>query len=127
MNEIRLKRVYLPAEEDDGRRVLVDRLWPRGLSKDKARIDEWVKAVAPSSELRKWFGHEVARFPEFRERYEAELNGNDAARQLATAVGGWLGDGNVTLLFGAKDEAHNNAVVLKAWLDSAISGQSNLS
>lgn len=116
MNELRIKRAYLAAEEADGRRILVDRLWPRGLKKEKARIDEWQKDIPPTGELRKWFGHESERFPEFSRRYQAELDANPAAHDFAAAVSQWLEAGNVTLLYSAKDEAHNNAVVLKAWL-----------
>jgi uncharacterized protein YeaO (DUF488 family) len=106
----RLKRVYEPASEDDGYRILVDRLWPRGISKDDARLDLWLRRIAPSDELREWYGHEVDKWPEFRERYRAEL---ESHRDLI----GLLHDiehhrGLVTLLFGAKDEAHNEANVL---------------
>ncbi len=108
MSDVRLKRAYEPAEPGDGRRVLVDRLWPRGLSKDRAHIDLWLKEVAPSTALRKWFGHEPERWPDFRQRYLAELEGNPAVDQLrAIAV-----EGTATLVYGAKDKAHNEAVVL---------------
>jgi uncharacterized protein YeaO (DUF488 family) len=106
---IRVKRAYDPPEAGDGTRVLVDRLWPRGLAKAEARIDHWLKDVAPSSELRRWFGHEPARWDEFRRRYRAELaarpEGMAELRRLAAK-------GPVTLLFAARDEAHNNAAAL---------------
>lgn len=112
-HDIRLKRVYEPAAKDDGARVLVDRVWPRGVTKDEAELALWLRDVAPSNELRKWFGHEVARWEEFQRRYRAELEANDGAlapiRDLAK-------QGRVTLLFGAHDEEHNQAVVLAAYL-----------
>jgi uncharacterized protein YeaO (DUF488 family) len=110
---IRLKRAYEPPERGDGYRVLVDRLWPRGLKKNEAAIDEHLKEVAPSEALRKWFGHDPARWAEFRRRYERELDGK--AAQVV-----YLGDKSerraVTLLYAAKDPERNNAVVLKDYL-----------
>lgn len=111
---IRIKRVYEPAAKSDGKRVLVDRVWPRGLRKDEAAIDEWLKDVAPSAELRKWFGHSTERWDEFRRRYETELSESpDAFERLAE----WSREGTLTLLFAARDERHNNAVVLKELLE----------
>jgi uncharacterized protein YeaO (DUF488 family) len=107
-----LKRAYEAPSPDDGRRILVDRLWPRGVTKEEARIDEWVKAVAPSAELRRWFGHRPDRWPEFRERYKTELAGNPAFAELRDLVAA----GPATLVYAAKDEAHNNAVVLRELL-----------
>ncbi|MGH8291496.1 MAG: DUF488 domain-containing protein [Steroidobacteraceae bacterium] len=107
---LRLKRVYEPAAREDGVRVLIDRLWPRGLTKEKAAIDHWMKEIAPSSELRKWFGHDPDRWTEFRSRYTEELRQHmallDQIRNLAKK-------GTVTLVFGAHDEEHNDAVVLQ--------------
>jgi uncharacterized protein YeaO (DUF488 family) len=107
---LRLKRVYEPAAPEDGVRVLIDRLWPRGLTKKMAAIDHWMKDIAPSSELRKWFGHAPERWTEFRNRYMEELRQHmallDQIRDLAK-------EGTVTLLFGAHDEEHNDAVVLQ--------------
>jgi uncharacterized protein YeaO (DUF488 family) len=104
-----IKRVYEPPSASDGMRVLVDRLWPRGLSKAKAKIDRWEKDLAPSDELRRWFGHETARWAEFRKRYRDELKSQaDALRELRAAAR----RGRVTLLYAAHDEEHNNAVVL---------------
>ncbi len=110
VGNVRLKRVYETKTVEDGVRILVDRLWPRGLSKEKAAVDHWMKEIAPSAELRKWFGHDPTRWPEFRRRYIDELRGHTAllqqVRELARKQ-------TVTLLFGAHDEAHNDAVVLK--------------
>lgn len=108
----RIKRVYLPPEPSDGRRILVDRLWPRGLTKEKAAVDLWLKDVAPSDALRKWFHHEAANWDEFRRRYEAELAANPAVGQLREAVAA----GPATLLYGARDETQNQAAVLADYL-----------
>ena len=106
----RIKRVYEPPDKHDGRRILVDRLWPRGLTKEKASIDLWLKDIAPSTELRKWFGHNPDRWEEFKERYLAELKGNSDQIQLLKQE---LDKGIVTLVYGAKDEEHNQAVVIQ--------------
>jgi DNA-3-methyladenine glycosylase len=106
---ISIKRVYLPAEDSDGYRVLVDRLWPRGIKKENAKIDLWAKALAPSAELRKWFNHIPERFEEFSKKYVEELKGNP---EVAPILGELRQHDKVTLLYGAKDEQHNNAVVL---------------
>ena len=110
---IKIKRIYDPPVPEDGRRVLVDRLWPRGLTKDEARIDEWLKEIAPSGDLRKWFGHDPARWEEFRKRYKEELNRHGVFLERLRLEGN---KGTVTLLFAAKDAEHNNAVVLKELL-----------
>jgi uncharacterized protein YeaO (DUF488 family) len=111
---IKLKRVYEAAEEDDGVRVLVDRVWPRGLSREQARVDLWIKELAPSTELRKWFAHDPAKWQEFRRRYHAELAEKDEAlEQLQRTC---YDNPVVTLLFAAKDREHNNAVALKEYL-----------
>ena len=108
-----LKRVYEPPSKTDGTRILIDRLWPRGLSKDKAHVDLWLKAIAPSTELRRWFGHDPKKWTEFQNRYRAELEGNaEAVAELKAA----LADGPATLVYGARDEAHNDAVVLADYL-----------
>ena len=106
---ISIKRVYLPAEDSDGYRVLVDRLWPRGIKKENAKIDLWAKALAPSAELRKWFNHIPERFEEFSKKYVEELKGNP---EVAPILDELRQHDKVTLLYGAKDEQHNNAVVL---------------
>jgi uncharacterized protein YeaO (DUF488 family) len=107
---IKLKRVYEEPSKEDGTRILVDRLWPRGLTKEKAHVDLWLKEVAPSNELRKWFAHDPAKWPEFKARYKAELKHN--AAQLALLKNA-VSRGPATLLYGAKDTEHNEAVVLQ--------------
>lgn len=116
MSELRIKRIYEEASAEDGYRILVDRLWPRGISKEKAHIDLWGKEISSSSELRKWFHHEPEQFPEFRARYFEELQNNEEAAAFREMISDKLKAGNVTLLFSAKDEACNNAVVLRDWL-----------
>jgi uncharacterized protein YeaO (DUF488 family) len=108
-----IKRVYEHPGADDGYRILVDRLWPRGLSKDEAAVDEWLKEVGPSTELRRWFGHDPARFEEFAARYRTELDGSDALAELRARC---AEHDRVTLVFGAKDSEHNQAVVLRGLL-----------
>ncbi len=107
---LRLKRAYEPAAAEDGVRILVDRLWPRGLSKAKAALDDWMKDIAPTTELRQWFGHDPARWAEFQRRYRAELREHaeqlDHIRALAKTQ-------TITLVYGARDEVHNDAVVLR--------------
>jgi uncharacterized protein YeaO (DUF488 family) len=111
MPEVRARRVYEEAASSDGRRVLVDRLWPRGLSKEKAHLDEWLKAVAPSDELRRWYGHEPSRFAEFTRRYGAELKEPERAEALRH-LREEARSGPVTLLTATKDLAHSEAEVL---------------
>ena len=111
--DIAVKRVYQPAERSDGQRVLVDRLWPRGVSKAEAKLDLWLKDIAPSDELRKWFGHDPERWEEFQKRYREELK--DKGEEVAELKKLLVKD-KVTLLYGAHDEKHNNAVALAAWL-----------
>ena len=110
---IALKRAYEPAAASDGMRILVDRLWPRGLSKIRARIDLWLKEIAPSTELRRWFGHDPEKWPEFQQHYLAELRGNPALSELRTLAT----QAEITLVYAARDELHNEAVVLKQLLD----------
>jgi len=111
-----LKRVYEPPSRADGTRILVDRLWPRGLSKDKAQVDLWLREVAPTTGLRQWFNHDPGKWPEFQRRYRAELLANGQAVSELKAA---LASGRATLVYGAKDEEHNDAVVLAAFLDGA--------
>lgn len=114
---IRLKRAYEPPAATDGRRVLVERLWPRGVSKSALRLDDWAKVVAPSPALRRWFGHDPVRWAEFRRRYHAELRDNEAAwRPLLSAAR----RGRVTLVYAARDTAHNGAIALKAFLERRL-------
>jgi uncharacterized protein YeaO (DUF488 family) len=109
---IRIKRAYEPASPDDGHRFLVERLWPRGMKKEALEMEAWLKDVAPSTELRKWYGHELERWPEFQRRYRRELDANPAAWEPLVHVRGTL-----TLLFSARDEEHNSAVVLREYLN----------
>jgi uncharacterized protein YeaO (DUF488 family) len=120
MTTVRLKRVYEPASAEDGRRLLVDRLWPRGVSKTRADLTAWVRDVAPSAELRKWFGHDPARWDEFQRRYRQELAANPAAvQELVDAAG----QGPVTLVYAARDEQHNEAVILQQLLQERLAGR----
>ena len=110
---IKLKRVYEAPAPEDGERILVERLWPRGLSKQRAKVDLWLKDVAPSPELRRWFGHDPARWDEFRRRYWQELEQNaDAVRLLKSKAR----KGAVTLVYAARDEDHNGALALQQFL-----------
>ncbi len=114
MTHVQIKRAYEPASSKDGTRLLVDRLWPRGVKKEALAIAGWFKDVAPSKELRKWFGHDPERWMEFRRRYRAELKANAAAlKPLHEAM---KKDGLITLVYSAHDEEHNQAVVLREWL-----------
>jgi uncharacterized protein YeaO (DUF488 family) len=106
---IKLKRVYEDPSKEDGTRILVDRLWPRGLTKEKAHVDLWLKEIAPSNELRKWFAHDPAKWPEFKARYKAELKHNAAQLALLKQA---VTRGPATLLYAARDTEHNEAVVL---------------
>ena len=114
---IKLKRIYEEKEEADGVRILVDRLWPRGISKDRAKLDYWLKDVAPSNELRKSFHHQMERFPEFKQRYVAELKTGEQSGELQTLREIVRLNPNVTLLYAAKDKEHNQAVILKEVLE----------
>lgn len=115
---IQIKRIYDPAEKSDGVRLLVDRLWPRGVSKERAKLDGWEKDLAPSTDLRKWFGHKAERLDEFSRLYRAELDKSPVAQEAAHKVKQLSKDHTVTLLYGAKDPAVNHALVLKAYLDA---------
>lgn len=111
-----IKRVYDKPEKEDGRRILVDRVWPRGLTKDKASVDLWLKDIAPSTELRKWFDHDPAKWQEFRKRYKQELKENN---EQVSVLKEELKKGKITLVYGAKDEKHNQALVIQEFfLDS---------
>jgi uncharacterized protein YeaO (DUF488 family) len=114
---VRTKRIYDPEEAGDGQRILVDGLWPRGISRERAHIDEWAKAVAPSAALRKWFGHDAARWEEFRRRYFRELDGRgpELERLLEKVAGA-----DITLLYAASDRQHNNAAVLKEYIENRV-------
>jgi uncharacterized protein YeaO (DUF488 family) len=115
--DVRLKRVYEPASSSDGYRVLIDRLWPRGISRERAQLDGWEKDLSPSAELRQWFGHDPQRFPEFRRRYLEELRGE---RARLSALRRRARDGTLTLVYAAHDTEHNDAVVLAAVLRRGV-------
>lgn len=110
---VRIKRIYGDPEDADGYRILVDRIWPRGVSKERAKLDLWLREVAPTTELRKWFHHEEPKWPEFRERYRSELDGNSAVGELRALISE---HDPVTLLYSAHDENENQAVVLRDYL-----------
>ncbi|MGC1272864.1 MAG: DUF488 domain-containing protein [Planctomycetaceae bacterium] len=112
---IRLKRVYEAPSQEDGERILVERLWPRGCTKERAAVDLWLKDIAPSPELRRWFGHDPARWDQFQKRYQAELQEKPDIVQLLRQKGT---DGTLTLIFAARDLEHNSALVLKQYLQS---------
>ena len=114
--QLQTKRIYAPVEKEDGCRILVDRLWPRGIKKEDAHLDQWAKETAPSNEARKAFNHELEKYPAFQKEYMNELDHNPDAQALKNLCLRTLKESNVTLLFGAKDEEHNNAKVLQAWI-----------
>ena len=109
----KIKRVYEPPAKDDGRRILVDRLWPRGVTKEKAGVDLWLKEIAPSTELRKWFGHDPDKWKRFRGRYETEIKHKD---DLIKMLKHKAREGTITLIYAARDEKHNEALVLRQFL-----------
>lgn len=111
---IQVKRVYAKPDKSDGVRILVDRVWPRGLTKEEAHIEEWMRDIGPSDELRKWFGHDPARWQEFEKRYFRELARNAG---LVDKLAARARRGKVTILFGAKDEEHNQAVAIKEYIE----------
>ena len=111
--KIKIKRVYEQRVKEDGFRILVDRLWPRGLTKEKAAVDLWLKDIAPTTELRKWFGHDPAKWKEFQKKYRKELEENKEAVLL---LKDHIGSENVTLLYAAKDEEHNEALIIKGFI-----------
>ena len=112
---IKIKRVYEQPDKDDGLRILVDRLWPRGLTKEKARVDLWLREIAPSTELRKWFGHDPDKWKRFRGRYETEIGHQG---ELIKMLKRKAREGTITLLYATRDEKHNEALVLKQFLES---------
>ena len=113
--KIRIKRVYEKREKGDGKRILVDRLWPRGLTKEKADIDLWLKEIAPSTALRKWFGHDPGKWQQFQKKYQDELKNNNEQVALLMEQ---AKTGVITLVYGARDQEHNEALVLKDWLEA---------
>lgn len=119
MTEIKLVRIY-DHEQPEGYRILVDRMWPRGISKVKAALDEWDKQIGPTNELRKWFNHEDEKFPEFEEKYIEELNANTYTPEFIQDVKDKLEKSNVLFLYGAKNREHNQAVVLKEYVEKKL-------
>ncbi|MYV04974.1 MULTISPECIES: DUF488 domain-containing protein [Furfurilactobacillus] len=117
---LQLKRIYEAPAASDGQRIFVDRLWARGISKERAALTDWDKEIAPSAELRKQFGHDPEKFPAFKREYERELATNEMTKAFIEKIRSGLAAGNVTLLFGAKDEQHNNAVVLKEFIEAHL-------
>ncbi|MEO8824110.1 MAG: DUF488 domain-containing protein [Ginsengibacter sp.] len=113
--KLNLKRIYEPPEKEDGFRILVDRLWPRGFTKEKAALDLWLKEIAPSTELRKWFNHDPDKWKDFQKKYQAELKEN---KEAVSTIKDHLKNGTVTLLYGAKDEVHNEALVIKDYVSN---------
>lgn len=122
MNKISCKRIYEAYEETDGFRILVDRLWPRGIKKEKANIDLWAKEIAPSNELRKWFSHIPEKYAAFHERYRKELADNPASEEFKDLCLQKIQDHAITLLYSAKDKECNQAIVLKEWLMEQMRG-----
>ncbi len=114
---LKTKRVYDPPSRHDGTRILIDRLWPRGLKKENARIDEWIKEIGPSTELRKWFSHDPKKWEEFKKRFFKELLKN---QELVEGVIARAKKGTVTLLFGSREERYNNAVALKEYIEARM-------
>lgn len=114
---LQIKRAYAPYDPSDGYRILVDRLWPRGIRKESLIIDQWLKETAPSAEVRKQFNHQIENYEAFQKNYQKELDHNETAKELAAFCQKLLCAQNVTLLFSAKDEMHNNAAVLCDWIN----------
>ena len=117
---IRIKRIYEPASEEDGQRFLIDRMWPRGISKEKARLDGWIRDIAPSPALCAWFGHKPENFERFTEQYRLELGNDPAKQQAAARLTEAAAQEDVTLLYGARNEAINHAVVLQRYLSEKM-------
>lgn len=117
---VRVKRVYETPAEEDGTRILVDRLWPRGVSKEDAALDDWMRDIAPSDELREWFDHDPERWKEFERRYRAEL---EEKEDLIEGLREYARDGQLTLVYAAKDQEHNNARVLQEVMGGALNGE----
>lgn len=120
MHELKAVRVYDLSEDDEGYRILIDRLWPRGIRKDTLRLDLWVKDLAPSKELRKWFNHIGERFDRFEAAYREELSENPAAEEFIGRVAETLKSRDILFLYAAKDKEHNNAVVLMKWVKEQL-------
>ncbi|MDQ0298629.1 uncharacterized protein YeaO (DUF488 family) [Salibacterium salarium] len=117
---VQIKRIYEQVSEKDGYRVLVDKVWPRGVSKERAKLDEWAKEITPTPELRKWFNHEKDKFIVFAEEYKKELQSNKEGRQKLNELTNIAVDKEVTLVFAAKDEKYNHAVLLQQWMEEKL-------
>jgi uncharacterized protein YeaO (DUF488 family) len=117
MGTVQIKRIYEPVDKKDGARILVDRLWPRGIKKESAQLDEWMKDIAPSVDLRKWFKHDSAKWEEFQAKYNFELKHNDAVKALLDYI---KKNKMVTLLYAAHDEQHNHALVLHHFISELL-------
>lgn len=115
---VKTKRIYEDPSEKDGYRILTERLWPRGISKERAKLDRWMKSVSPSNDLRKWFDHDFAKWEEFKDRYRKELFGSDAIRELIDIM---EQQDTVTFVYASKDEKHNSTVVLKSFIEQLLS------
>ncbi|MCF1686232.1 DUF488 family protein [Tetragenococcus halophilus] len=120
MGSLQIKRAYEDVEPSDGKRVLVDRMWPRGIKKEKLALALWEKDIAPTNDLRKEFGHDPEKFPWFEKEYKKELNNNDKTQEFVEQIADWLQEDNVTLIYGAKDKKYNQAVVLKDYLQEKV-------
>jgi uncharacterized protein YeaO (DUF488 family) len=118
--KLQRKRIYEQPEATDGKRILIDRVWPRGISKERAKLDEWMKDIAPSPEVRKWFCHDPNKFEEFKEVYRRELKEQPEKIQAVEKILNTLETENVTLLYAAKDEVHNHAIVLQQFLEEKL-------
>jgi uncharacterized protein YeaO (DUF488 family) len=121
-HEVSLHRVYDLTATTQEKKILVDRVWPRGVKKESLHLDRWIRDIAPSNELRKWFGHKISRWPEFERRYRIELE-EPPRRELVEEVAALAGDGPITLLYGARDEGHNQAVVLRSVIEERLAGK----
>lgn len=121
MNEIKCKRVYDPVEKEDGHRILVDRIWPRGIKKQTLELSEWAKEIAPTNELRKQFGHQSEKFEWFSKEYKKELDKNEYIDKFIRSVKEYALKKNVTLIYSAKDTAHNQAIVLQKYIQEHLS------
>lgn len=121
MNEIKCKRVYDPVEKEDGHRILVDRIWPRGIKKQTLELSEWAKEIAPTNELRKQFGHQPEKFEWFSKEYKKELDKNEYTDKFIRSVKEYALKKNVTLIYSAKDTAHNQAIVLQKYIQEHLS------
>ncbi|MCJ7843332.1 DUF488 domain-containing protein [Lederbergia sp. NSJ-179] len=120
MPSIKIKRIYDPYNQEDGARILVDRIWPRGIKKEDAKLEDWLKEIAPSSDLRKWFGHDPERFADFRKKYLQELREDNEKREALEQLCKRAEKQDITLVYAAKNEKHNQAVILKKEIEEKL-------